>query len=510
MGTGTAPDGATVQYDGFTVPLTATAVVQCGQQYHIKLAIADGSDDIVESGVFLEAGSFASPGNVLIQPTTSFGGLQGANDTVIYEGCGSGTVLFNRGTSNLSNADTIVVVYGGTATNGTDYTQVNDSIFYAPGQDSAFVTINSLPDAFTEGLETITLTVYSSTPCVGQDTAFATLYILDSPPLALTLSNDTTIQCPGLNVVLSGNATGGVAIGNYNYHWTGFSGTSDTLHVAPMVTTTYYASVSDSCGNTSTDSVTVFVVPYLPMQLSLTSDLSICSGTSVFLDANVINGKPDYVYNWSPAITLLDTATVTPVSTTTYSLSVTDACFNSVTDSVTVTIVPVHADYGYGFSTNQFAHFNDESDGAVSYWWNFGDGSQDSLSIEPNPGHEYLVDGSYNVTLITINSAGCADTIIKTIIVSPDFYFYYPNTFTPNGNGLNDVYRGYGVGIKSYKMNVYDRWGENLFSTDDIYTGWDGTWKGKLVPAGIYVCVFELEGYHYEIKKYITNINVIR
>ncbi|MCW3071137.1 MAG: hypothetical protein JWO44_1027 [Bacteroidetes bacterium] len=510
MGMGTAPDGATVQYDGFTVPLTAIANVQCGQVYHIKLAVADGGDGIIDSGVFLEEGSFASSGSVFITPSTSFGGSAGINDTTIYEGCGAATVLFDRGTNNLSNSDTVLVTYSGTAANGTDYTFVNDTLFYAPGQDSAYVTISSLPDANIEGTETVVMSIYTSTPCNGSDTMSLTLYIIDSPPLTLTLSNDTLLNCPAQNIPLAALANGGVAIGHYSYAWTSSSSSSDTAQVTPGATTTYYATVTDSCGNSATDSVTVTVVPYTPLQITLTDDLSICQGNSAFLDANVSNGRPDYVYSWTPAVSVLDTATVIPAGTTTYSITATDACGFTVSDNVTITMVPVNADFAYGFTTNQFAHFTDQSDGAASYLWNFGDGSRDSVSMNANPSHEYLVDGTYTVTLITVNSQGCADTTSQTIIVLPDFYFYFPNSFSPNLNGLNDVYMGYGVGIKSFRMRVYDRWGEQLFSTNNLSAGWDGTYKGKIAPAGVYVCVFDLEGYHYEIKQYITNINLIR
>ena len=83
FGTGTAPDGATVQYDGFTVPLQAVAAVQCGQTYHVKLAIADGGDDILDSGVFIEEGSFVGTGNVFMSSSTRFGGAVAGNETTI-------------------------------------------------------------------------------------------------------------------------------------------------------------------------------------------------------------------------------------------------------------------------------------------------------------------------------------------------------------------------------------------------------------------------------------------
>ncbi|NCP45110.1 MAG: gliding motility-associated C-terminal domain-containing protein, partial [Flavobacteriales bacterium] len=69
------------------------------------------------------------------------------------------------------------------------------------------------------------------------------------------------------------------------------------------------------------------------------------------------------------------------------------------------------------------------------------------------------------------------------------FLFYIPNSFTPNDDGTNDVFRAYGEGIdlSNFKMYVFDRWGEKIFETDDITDGWDGTYRGSPVANGVYV-----------------------
>ncbi len=509
FGTGTAPDGLTIQYDGFTVPLQAVAAVQCGQTYHVKLAIADGGDDILDSGVFIEEGSFVGTGNVFMSSSTSFGGAVAGNDTTIYEGCGFASVLFDRGINNLAVADTFYFSISGTATNGVDYSLISDSVYFAAGQDSAYVTINSIADVLIEGTETVILTVYASTPC-GNDTATITLLIIDSPPLAINLNNDTILSCPFSNLPLTAVATGGVAIGNYSYSWTNTTSTTNSAIVNPLVTTTYIVTVTDSCGNTATDNITVIINPYTPLQLTLSNDTTICGGNSVLLDANPSLGLPDYVFSWSPSITIIDSVTVAPSTSTTYTVVVTDECGLTISDTVAITVYPINADFGFSFITNQSAQFNNASSGAVSYFWNFGDGSPDSTSIETNPIHNYLNDGTYVVMLISTNVEGCSDTIYQTIVVLPDFYFYFPNAFTPNLNGRNDFFMGYGVGIKKYNMKIFDRWGEKLFETDDLYTGWDGTFKGKMCPSAVYAVIFDLEGYHHEVKRYIGSVTLVK
>ena len=112
--------------------------------------------------------------------------------------------------------------------------------------------------------------------------------------------------------------------------------------------------------------------------------------------------------------------------------------------------------------------------------------------------------------LIATNIEGCADTVYQTIVVLPDFYFYFPNAFTPNANGNNDLFMGYGAGIKKYNMKIYDRWGELLFETNDLNTGWDGTYKGQKAPSAVYAVIFDLEGYRYQIVRRIGSVTLVR
>jgi gliding motility-associated-like protein len=505
------PPGTSVQYDGFTVVLTAVAAVQCGQTYHIKIAIADGGDAIIDSGVFLEAGSFTSTGNVFLTTNTNFAGSPGSNDSTMYEGCGSATITFDRGTTHLSMADTMHYIIAGTATNGLDYSTIGTNVTYAIGQQYATVTINSLPDAIAEPTETVILKVYNTSPCGNNnDTAIVTVYIINTPPLTINLNNDTALYCPFMNLPLTASASGGVAIGGYTYSWINATSTTNNVIVNPAVSTTYYVTVSDSCGNSATDSIHVNITPYVPLQMSFNNDTSICGGQTVVLDATVTNGRPDYVYSWTPNISVTDNASVTPAVTNTYTLTVTDACAESITDNVTVTVYPIDANFNYTFTTNQTVQFNNQTSGGISYFWNFGDGSQDGTSTLTNPSHYYANDGTYNVMLISINEHGCADTTYQTVIVNPDFYFYFPNAFSPNSNGLNDYFMGYGVGITSYRMQIFDRWGEKLFETTDLHTGWDGTFKGKICPSGVYVVKFDLAGSIQEPIERIGSVNLIR
>ena len=137
--------------------------------------------------------------------------------------------------------------------------------------------------------------------------------------------------------------------------------------------------------------------------------------------------------------------------------------------------------------------FINTSQGANSYNWDFGDpNAQNGLnnSVAVNPSYLYSNAGTYTVHLIATSDRGCKDTADIVIEVIPDFALYIPNTFTPDGNGLNDIFQPLGVGIDedSFRMDIFDRWGENIFSSSNFRKGWDGTVKGnsKLAPQGVY------------------------
>ncbi len=116
--------------------------------------------------------------------------------------------------------------------------------------------------------------------------------------------------------------------------------------------------------------------------------------------------------------------------------------------------------------------------------WDFGDGDTSAIA---NPTHTYTATGIYQVWLTLTTSFGCTSNLMKEVTVNPDFSAFAPNSFTPNGDGLNDTFKIMGVGIKKFKIEIYNRWGQLLFQSDNIEEGWDGKYNGELVPRGTYV-----------------------
>ena len=87
--------------------------------------------------------------------------------------------------------------------------------------------------------------------------------------------------------------------------------------------------------------------------------------------------------------------------------------------------------------------------------------------------------------LTVTNTLGCSNK--DSIAIIYDGSLYVPNSFTPNGDGFNDVFRAFGKSIIEFEMSIYDRWGELLFYTQNMSNSWDGTYKGKLVKTETYI-----------------------
>ena len=120
-----------------------------------------------------------------------------------------------------------------------------------------------------------------------------------------------------------------------------------------------------------------------------------------------------------------------------------------------------------------------------TYFWQFGDNTPNSLEF--NPEHTYQEDGTYNVVLLAENGP-CVDTAFIQIVIDPYYALYVPNTFTPNDDGRNDNFEPKGVGIESFEIYIYNRWGEEVFYSDNLAVVWDG---GKGV-AGTYTYIISV------------------
>ena len=161
-------------------------------------------------------------------------------------------------------------------------------------------------------------------------------------------------------------------------------------------------------------------------------------------------------------------------------------------------------------------NFINTSQNGVGYYWDFGDPAAingANSSILTNPSHSYTYVGLYNVNMIATSSKGCKDTATIVVEITSDFAVYIPNAFTPDDNGLNDFFQPMGVGIDEdrYRLDIFDRWGENVFTSTTFRKGWDGSVKGgsRMAPQGVYtykILIYDTQGGKHPFIGHVTLI----
>lgn len=164
---------------------------------------------------------------------------------------------------------------------------------------------------------------------------------------------------------------------------------------------------------------------------------------------------------------------------------------DSVTFTITVSPIPI-ASFTYNPNPpkeNTYTNFVNQSIGATSYTWNFGDGDTSNLV---NPTHIFPATASYTVCLNAANETGCsADTCeIVSSLIKP--LVDVPKAFTPSQAGVNSRIGVQGFGIAQMQWNIYNRWGQLVFVSNNIKTTWDGTFNGKLQPMDVYAYTLDV------------------
>ncbi len=158
--------------------------------------------------------------------------------------------------------------------------------------------------------------------------------------------------------------------------------------------------------------------------------------------------------------------------------------------------------------------FTNMSTDAVSYHWDFGDGTTDTSTV--NPIHYFDNDetAGYVVELIGYSAFGCPDTFKVIIQVREELLYFVPNTFSPDGDEYNQTFKPVfesGFDVHDYNLTVFDRWGEIIFESNDSEVGWDGTYHGSIVPEGTYIWKIEFGLEYTDARKIISgHLNLIR
>ena len=346
--------------------------------------------------------------------------------------------------------------------------------------------------------------------------------IVHNPPIVTV--NDTTVCLLTTGTLM--------ASGAQTYIWNDPTGDLNTnignvVSVTPsaVATTVYIVTGTDANGCVNTAMATVSVNP-LPVVSILPSVTKGCTPQCATYTANIPNAS---AYSWSfgngqVSNAASPVACFTVAGTYAVKLTLTDAnkCKNTATASVITYPIPT-ADFYYTPDPATILEpaitFLNASSGPnlTNYSWDFGD-SLSTTSIDTsnstNPKHTYTSVGSYPVTLITVSSNGCSDTIVRTVIIEQDFALFVPNAFSPNGDGKNEVFKAEGEGITDFKMYIFDRWGNKVFTTADINVGWDGRINNRIgvdaLQEDVYVWKIDLKNVSHQGKTYTGTVTLLK
>jgi|GEM_PF-1126925 len=225
--------------------------------------------------------------------------------------------------------------------------------------------------------------------------------------------------------------------------------------------------------------------------------------------------NPSYTYQWrfgdggaatiaNPSHTYLQPGTY-PV--TIYAANAT-GCADSAQAMVTVNPSPISA-FTQSMTTEVYyvgspLTFTNNSQGASQYMWDFGNGD---LSTDFEPEYEYNSPGLQRITLVSTNQYGCSDTSNSILDVRLPEDLYVPNAFTPNGDAINDYFSIAERNITDLRVYIYNRWGQQVYKSDQVDFKWDGNFNGEPVKTDVYVYVIKASGFHgkgYDLRGTVT------
>lgn len=441
-------------------------------------------------------------GNYILTVTDANGCVNSTNANVLINPLPNASAA---GSTICENFNT-----GLSASGGATYSWSGPNAFTSNAQNP---TIVNAPLA-ASGQYTVIVT--SVAGCVS--TAYATV-IVNPTPIAQVVTNSPIC----VNNILSLTATGGVS-----YSWSGPNGfTSAVQNPSVNATTTafsgnYQVTVTDANGCSATTNTAAVINPLpvptitsgpntgcapLCVEYTVSSIPTVASAIWSLGDGSTVNGA----INAGACYHIAGIYTITSV------VADQNGCVGAATYTAEVYPKPI-ADFNHApikpiINIDGDVVFTDASYGAnvVSWNWFFMNTAQYTSNLQ-HPTFVYTEAGTYAVALVVKSDKGCIDTIVRPLVVGEDYGIYVPNAFTPNGDGLNEIFQPKGFGIVKYNLKIFDRWGEKIFETGTFEEGWDGTYQGrgdKIIQNGVYTWLIEVTnvfGKAHELKGHVTLI----
>jgi gliding motility-associated-like protein len=307
-----------------------------------------------------------------------------------------------------------------------------------------------------------------------------------------SISLDTL--CYDEGITFSIDATGGDSLSGYVYNWNNGLGYGRLFTVYPKTTTNYIVTVTDGCSDPWFDTVTIFVTPEILINYS--NGPLICYGQQGYATIDV-TGSYGYIAEWNTSPTQFGDSLIGTVGL--YQGTLTDTVSGCQKD-LEVEIPGYRANFAF-FNSNPASsdchnlafpvNFIDMSTQGITGYWDWGDGTTSPYTPPMNPYHNYPAEGTYTILLHLQNTGGCISEYTKEICIFFDEDVFIPNTFTPNGDGLNDYFEVYGLGITDVYLKVFNQWGQMVYldSGGQGDVRWNGKYNGQPLEPGVYVYV---------------------
>lgn len=408
------------------------------------------------------------------------------------------SVLINRDTLLISSTSNDTTICKG----DTAQLFASGGLFY---QWSSPGTLNyaNIPNPVSYATTTTKYYVdVSDNKCTVRDSVLLTVINFNK----VVAPKDTNL-CKGDSVLLSASGTG-------SYTWTPTLGLADPYNkltkASPPFTTTYVIK-TNTLGCITYDTVIVSVQTQVASLVTTTQDTTICQGDTAVIQASSSEPTTTFTWNTGAKTPLI---VVKPNTSTWYKVNTKVGSCVGTSDSTFVTVLAhpkakFSVDPADSGSISFNAGFKNQSTNATNFEYFFGD-SFNVYGYTPDTNYVFTYPGTFIVKLKVFNQhPGCADSAMIAVKVKDVVSIFIPNAFSPNKDGINDTFSVVMTGIKRCFGIVFDRWGEEIYNQRST-TGrfdWDGTYKGEIVPIGVYY--YTLQYFEESKKRWYTTTGEI-
>jgi gliding motility-associated-like protein len=369
------------------------------------------------------------------------------------------------------------------------------------------------PAVATPALHIITYTFNS----VCSFTQTMPIIVKPNPTLPLVSNNSPLCERLDLNFVTT-------TIQNADYYWTGPNGFTSNVQSPSILNVTYADSgdyqlyiIVDGClSPVATSLGAVWPTPPTP---TIITNSPLCEGQTLFLETDSF---PNASYIWAGPSGFSSNERNPVIG---YAMAVNSGAYEiikiangcaSLATSIDITVNPTPISLFYALPeevsiVNPVIEFSSQATTGndINYQWDFGDNNN---STDYSTTHLYGDTGTYTVKYtVTDALTGCQSETEKTVIVTPYFRLYIPSAFTPNGDGLNDIFEIYGSAIEKYELNIFDRWGGKMYESVNISQPWEGKVSGAHdAPQGAYVYMIKVKDNKGKEYEYTGTVTLLR